>query len=101
MTGMLRFVKKSHWITFIIRDDGTFQVHFRGWRRPIWSGSHEDRNIERVKALILFQQFKDELFARILQQLRRDLKSHEQVVEMVRQAFEPFIPFVVMDQLSS
>lgn len=82
MTGMLRLVRKSHWITFKIRSDGTFQVHFSGWHRPTWSGSHEDQNIERVKALILFHQFKDELFARALQQLRHDLGPHAQVAEM-------------------
>lgn len=101
MTGMLRLVRKNHWITFKIRSDGTFQVRFFGWRRPIWSGSHEDQNLDRVKALILFHQFKAELFARVLQQLKYDLQPHNQVVEMVRQAFEPFIPFVVMDQLIS
>lgn len=101
MTSMLRLVRKSHRITFKIRSNGTFQVHFSGWRRPMWSGSHEDQNIERVKTLILFHQFKDELFARIMQQLRHDLGFHNQVVDMVRQAFEPFIPFVVLDQLTS
>ena len=101
LTGMLKFVKKRHWITFIVDTDGTFQVHFSGWRSPIWSGSGDNQNLDRVIALILFHQFKDELFARVLQQLRHDLGSHAQVVELVRQAFEPFIPFVVMDQLSS
>lgn len=101
MTGMLRLVRKNHLIIFKILADGTFQVHFSGWRKPMWSGSHEDQNLERVKALILFHQFKDELFARVLQQLRHDLGSHAQVAEMVRQAFEPFIPFVVLDQLTS
>lgn len=101
VTGMLRLVRKSHWITFKIFSNGAFQVHFSGWLSPMWSGSHEDQNLERVRVLILFHQFKDELFARVLQQLRHDLGHHAQVAEMVRQAFEPFIPFVVMDQLSS
>ena len=99
-TGMLRLVNKRHQLQFTISSTST-RIDFGGFRHPVWSGSHEDQNFERIKALIMFHQFKDELFARIMQQLRHDLGFHNQVADMVRQAFEPFIPFVVLDQLTS
>ena len=104
-TGLLRLVPVRKKITFWFHENGKFNVVWSvGW----WSldsdtsfGSDEYNNLERVQAVILFQQFKEELFTKVVQQLRAQLGYHNEVVEVVRQAFEPFIPFVVLDQLSS
>ena len=100
-TGMLCLTKKRHRVSFRVREDGTFRVDFWGFRAPMYSGTFENNNIERIRALELFHQFKEEILLKIIQKLKADLGNHNQVVAMVEKAIEPFVPFLVADQLSS
>lgn len=100
-TGMLHLIRKRHRVSFLIKEDGTFQVDFCGIGSPTCSGTFESNNLERVRALVLFHQFKEELLPKIIQKLKADLGNHNQVVAMVEKALEPFVPFLVADQLSS
>jgi len=99
-TGLLMLVPKRKHLTFWFFENGNFTV---SW----WSCSDSSfmsdghGNLDRIRAVILFQQFKEELFTRVVQRLKAQLGYHNKAVEMVRQAFEPFIPFVVMGQLTS
>jgi len=64
------------------------------------NAEYGDPNLIRLRALVLFHQFKDEIFTLIIQKLKADLEGYNHVIEEVKRAFEPFVPFVVADALS-
>ena len=66
-----------------------------------WVDSGADDLPRRLPALMLFDQFKVNILLELVSKLKNDSAIHNQVVEEVKKAFEPFVPFVVMDQLLS
>ena len=100
-TGMLRLERKKKGIRFSIKEEGTFEVDFYSSGSLYTSGTLHHDNFSRIEALVLFHQFKEELFSEIIRRLRTDLGNHNQAVKMVREAIEPFVPFIVLDQLST
>lgn len=99
-TGMLRFVGKRYRLTFFVNQNGTF-----GFLVGTFIQSYKNTNgyysLNRIRAIVLFHQFKEELLPKVIQKLKADLGNHNQVVTMVEKAIEPFVPFLVADQLSS
>jgi hypothetical protein len=99
-SGMLRLATKRLRLTFCVKADGTFSF----WSSALeayYNGSDDYGNLNRMRALVLFHQFKGEILLNILVKLKAGLGDHNQVVAMVEKALEPFVPFVVADQLSS
>ena len=99
-TGLLMLVPKKKKLVFNFNQNGVIRARIFSFNYCSFTSNSYD-NIDRIQTLLLFQQFKDELFAAILRQLKTDIRYHIQAAEMIKQAFEPFIPFVVMEQLSS
>jgi hypothetical protein len=105
-----------HGISFRINDKGAIRFNFHGrFGRPVfdkifslheyeykirWASSDYEKNLSRLATLILFDKFKVEVLAKILAELKSTVPVHNQVVDAVMKAFEPFIPFVVADQFS-
>ena len=104
-----------HRISFYIKGNGAICFKFNGlFGRPVfdeicgdeyyerirWVSSDYGKNPSRLATLILFDKFKVEMLAKILAELKSTVPIHNQVVDAVMKAFEPFIPFVVADQLS-
>ena len=104
-----------HGISFGINGKGAIQFNFHGlFGRPVfdlidyaypfqyiyWVSSDYKKNLSRLATLVLLDRFKVEMLAKILSELRASVPVHNQVVDAVMKAFEPFIPFVVADQLS-
>ena len=106
-TGMLRLVRKRRRLTFFLRQNGTFGF----WVGPaaIFDPDYISYistdtgypSLHRIQVLVLFHQFKQEIFLKIIQKLKADLGNHNQVIAMVEKAIEPFVPFLVADQLSN
>jgi len=106
-----------HKISFHINNKGAIKFDFHGlFGRPVfdrkfgfdsydivvgWASSDYEKNLSRLAALILFDRFKIEIFAKILAELKNTVPVHNQVVDAVTKVFELFIPFLVADQLSS
>ena len=106
-----------HKISFHINNKGAIKFDFHGlFGRPVfdrkfgfdsydivvgWASSDYEENLSRPAALILFDRFKIEIFAKILAELKNTVPVHNQVVDAVTKVFELFIPFLVADQLSS
>lgn len=65
-----------------------------------WNYSHSGSSVTRLFTLILFQQLKEALFRKIIEQLNETKDEHNIAIAMARKAFEPFIPFLVADTLS-
>jgi hypothetical protein len=99
-TGMWRLVSKCRRLTFSVGQNGTFGF-FVGTFEPCYEGTDDYSSLQRIRALVLFHQFKEEILLKIIQKLKADLGNHNQVVAMVEKAIEPFVPFWVADQLSS
>lgn len=71
----------------------------RSYYRPAyWACSDHDQNISRLGALILFDQFKDEVLFKVLEEIKNS--NHNDVAHMIKKTFEPFVPFAVADMLS-
>lgn len=99
-TGMLRLVRKRYRLTFLVWQDGMFGFYVGIFDKE-YKGTGGYNNLDRIQALMLFHQFKEEIFLKIIQNLKADLGNHNQVVAMIEKAIEPFVPFLVADQLSS
>lgn len=76
-----------------------FTIHYFNHSRSFWSGAAN--KLSRLNALFLFHQFKEELFSVIMEKLKKDVKKHNRVIEEAKKAFEPFVPFLVVEKLSS
>lgn len=108
-------------ISFQVHKDGSIRFKFHGFGRPTfdrgaffsqrhkewyygsrhWVSSDYDKNLSRLATVVLFDQFKVDIFLRVLPELKNNSQIHNQVIEEVKKAFEPFIPFIVLDQLTS
>ena len=113
--GLLTWKTGRHGISFRINEYGTitFSFHgffgkpvfgtesaFDGYKKIHWASSNHIKNSSRLATLVLFDRFKVEILTKILSDLKVSVPVHNQVVDAVTKAFEPFIPFVVADQLS-
>ena len=116
--NLLKWRTGRHKISFWVTDKGVigFQFHFSfGRRRPIFDekygieastpihyvSSYYEKNLSRLATVILFDQFKYDILFRMLSELKNNSNINNQVIEEVKKAFEPFVPFVVLDQLAS
>lgn len=118
--NLLAWKTGRHRISFMIDSAGMITFKFAGIGRPKFYEKHEvcqyggcgmdlmplccsgntENALARITALILFDRFKVEVLAKILVELKSTVPVHNQVVDAVMKAFEPFIPFVVADQFS-
>lgn len=114
-TNLLGWKTDRQGISFRINSNGAIVFKFHGmFRRPVfdkqwdfesysyihWVSSDYKKNLSRLATLILFDKFKVEMLVKILALIESTVPVHNQVVDAVMKAFEPFIPFVVADQLS-
>ncbi len=116
--NLLQWKTGRHKISFWVTDKGVigFRFHFSfGKRRPTFDEkygpesysriryvtSDYEKNPSRLATVILFDQFKVDVLLKILPELKNNSQIHNQVIEEAKKAFEPFIPFVVLDQLMS
>lgn len=117
-TGMLKLIRYRHKLFCQIGNDeqnkrnGIFSFSLKGLFKPMHpsgysmnyyanNGSNSDSNVERIRALLLFYQFKADIFSGALKQLKVDLPCHNRVADEIARAFEPFIPFIVADTLTT
>ena len=120
-SGLLKWHIGRNKISFLVSKDGSIRFKFHGFSRPTfdygifffqkekewyyrsrhWVSSDYPKNLSRLATVALFDQFRVDIFLKILPELKNNSQIHNQVVEEVKKAFEPFIPFIVMDQLSS
>ena len=63
--------------------------------------SESGEDISRLQAVILFDQLKEVIFAKILQKLRGGVGQHNETIAMVEKAMQPFIPFLVAEELEN
>lgn len=116
--NLLKWRTGRHKISFWVTDKGVigFRFHFSfGSRRPTFDkkygsepysriryvSSDYKKNLSRLATVILFDQFKVDVLLRVLPELKNNSQIHNQVIEEVKKAFEPFVPFIVLDQLTS
>ena len=123
-SGMLSWKVGRNKISFLVDVKGAirFDFHgpFKGWRSfPVfdielcpgsyygrvpyhkliyWACSDHDKNTSRLGALVLFDQFKLEILAKVLSEIKGS--NHNDIAGMIQKAFEPFVPFAVADMLS-
>ena len=121
-SGLLSWKVGRNKISFLVDVKGAirfdFQGPFKGWRsfpvfdrelchgdfgttyhKPVyWACSDHDKNTSRLGALVLFDQFKLEILAKVLSEIRGS--NHNDIAGMIQKAFEPFVPFAVADMLS-
>jgi len=100
-SGMFRIERRQHYIEFVVYHDGVFKFSFAGTKPPIFSRSDHKNEIDRVRTLILFRQFKDEICAKLLEVIQEDVGPHNEIAGMIEDALSPFIPYIVADDLSS
>lgn len=116
--NLLKWRTGRHKISFRVTGEGVigFCFHFSfGRRRPVFDiqygieyfdqkiryvSSDYYKNSSRIATVMLFDQFKVDVFLRVISELENNFLIHNQVVEEVKKAFEPFMPFIVMDQLT-
>ena len=98
-SGLLRFEYRTDRIVFVVEMDGTFD--FKIGRYQTSRGVFHDEKIGRARTLLLFHQFKMEIFAKLIAQIKTDLPGHVQVLERVKRAFDPFLPYSIADIMSS
>ncbi len=92
-TGLLRILwntKKKQEIIFIVEESGTFHVDFLGSYSTFSSGINDRTVLERIRALLIFHQFKEEIYKMITEKLASDLPAHENVAKIVTEALAPF-----------
>ncbi len=53
----------------------------------------------RIQSIVLFDQFKEEMFGKTIRSLKLDTDSQKELVAHVTRAFEPFIPYHVANKL--
>lgn len=97
-TELYKLKKKKKGISFRISSDGSIEMDIRGDYREYTSNSYITSR--RICVLILFYQFEEEIYERVIEELKTDRGEHHQVVELVKKAFDPFKPFLVADKLS-
>jgi len=98
-SGLLKFDERTDRIVFVIEKDGTFD--FKIGRYQTSRGVFHSEKLGRAGTLLLFHQFKKEIFSGLVAQLKKDLPEHMRVLTIVNRAFEPFVSYTVADQLSS
>jgi hypothetical protein len=100
--GMLKLEIIKRRFNFTIKESGSFcfseQPAFFRMTQDMRSNSYRD--LVRIQALVLFHQFKEEIFSKVLEKLNGNLENHNQTIALAEQALAPFVPFVVADELS-
>ena len=66
----------------------------------MWAIDRHDLQFDRLFALLLFHQFRARIREAVVRKLETDSIKNNEVVQLVKTAFEPFIPGVVAKQLS-
>ncbi len=92
-TGLLRIVwnrLKKQKIIFTVEESGTFHVDFIGSRSSFSAGTKDRVLMERICALLVFHQFKDEICKMIIQKLEADLPNHDRLAKTIQEALSPF-----------
>ena len=92
-TGLLRIVQnneKKQNIIFIIEEGGTFHVDLEGSRGTFSSGTKDNALLQRIRALLIFHQFKEDICEKIAEKLRADLPEHERTAKIILDALAPF-----------
>lgn len=102
-SGLLKLIEKHSGIQFTIDSGGELFFDFYGWsyffiQPEMCESSSTGDSMDRIRVLLLFEQFKEEIFSQVIQKLQEDLQDHNQVIEHVKKAFEPFIPFLPKDE---
>jgi len=86
---LLKIVKKKQLVTFTIEESGTFRVAFLDQHLSQFSArSNGAEDFERIRALMLFDQFKDEVFLKVIEKLKADLIAHKRMAANVQKAVE-------------
>jgi len=92
-TGFLRMVKvarKKQLVTFTIEEAGTFRVAFLDQHMSQCSArSNGAEDFERIRALMIFDQFKHEVFIKVIEILKADLNANKRMAADGQQAQEP------------
>lgn len=83
-----------------IRNDGNIVFYIKRRKRDKDYSSNVDDRQERGSALLLFQQFKEEIFRKTIETFERDVKKQNHVNETIKKAFEQFIPYLAADKSS-
>jgi len=99
-SGMFRVERRQHFVEFSVYRDGVFRFSFSGTKPPLFSRSDEKNEIDRIRALVLFRQFKDEICEKLLEVLKQDVAPHNETMTMLEDALAPFIPYIIADKMS-
>lgn len=116
--GLLAWKEGKCRVSFSIDKQGVIIFAFHGlWGKPVfdqettygdygtprmvdvhWASSNHDKNISRLGALMLFNQFRSNIISMAISDI--NAQTHNDVVEQVKTAFEPFVPYAVADRLA-
>ena len=117
--GLMKWQSGVKRISFSILGDGMIKFQFHGIRLPhfiYWHAHHQSKKNfacgvhevysgeldapGRVACLILFERFRGDIFAHIVEHLEQYAPVHNEVLAAAAKAFEPFVPYAVADELS-
>ena len=112
--GLLYLKTGTHRIFCRVNRNGSLYFHFSGFGKPAFGyqgtydggytvrevSSHDEQPHYRVAALMLFEQFRSVIGFRAIAHLKAAVPQHNEIVHAAAKAFEPFVPFIVADQLS-
>lgn len=111
-TSMLRLEQDTREVNFVLHQTGLFSFRLVKFAPNFFGkGKHEadsdtyntdsDHVNTRIRAVVLFHQFQEEICTKLIEKLKADIPEHDKTMEMVEKAMAPFIPFLVADALDT
>ena len=100
-TGFLHIEKKVHTVLMTIHKNGAFTFLFEEPDAPMHVRSNSISTLDRVRAVLLFHQFREEICEKLASLLKADEVKHNQAVLTIEEAMETFIPYMLADDIST